>query len=261
MKNSAVAIEKRPITLSWNQELLSKKIIFIVPLIAIFGFALIFFIFPYGYYLKLTKEDGVVESGTFIFYFASFIVAFSLANRFFKSKNKSYAILSLILCMGLFYIAMEEISWGQRIFGIKTPDIFMTANYKKEMNTHNVKWFPLHELYMVVGFYAAFFRFFLTKGIKDRYPVIVNLIAPDSYLFFYFFPAFAVYFYYVFIRPFETSLFGDHFLRARFAHMRDPFQEPAELLLSMGFLLFVLINKYRQKTGKMSESSGNAGAR
>jgi hypothetical protein len=251
MKNSAVALDKCPMILSRNQELLSKKIIFIAPLAAILGFAIIFFSLPYEYYIWLIREDGIVEYGTAICYFAAFTVAFSVAKSLYKSRNILYAFLWFILFLGLFYIAMEEISWGQRILHIRTPEMFANINYKKEMNTHNTKWFPLYQLYVVAGFYGSFIRLLIPGKLKQLYHEKVNLIAPPYFLFFYFFPAFVVYSYYAFVYPFETSLFGAHFLRDRFINMRDPLQEPSELLLSMGFLLFVLINKYRQKTGKM----------
>jgi hypothetical protein len=41
--------------------------------------------------------------------------------------------------LGLFclFVAGEEISWAQRIFGVTPPKIFLTGNYQQEFNFHN----------------------------------------------------------------------------------------------------------------------------
>ena len=42
----------------------------------------------------------------------------------------------------MFFIAFgEEISWGQRIFGIETPEYMRTANVQEELNIHNLELF------------------------------------------------------------------------------------------------------------------------
>ena len=38
---------------------------------------------------------------------------------------------------GCLLIALEEISWGQRLFGYQPPDVFLTDNYQQEFNLHN----------------------------------------------------------------------------------------------------------------------------
>jgi hypothetical protein len=37
-----------------------------------------------------------------------------------------------------FLVAMEEISWGQRVFGYRPPAYFLENNYQQELNLHNV---------------------------------------------------------------------------------------------------------------------------
>lgn len=36
-------------------------------------------------------------------------------------------------------VALEEISWGQRIFGVETPDFLTSRNLQKETNLHNLE--------------------------------------------------------------------------------------------------------------------------
>ena len=44
-------------------------------------------------------------------------------------------MLLALFCLG---VAGEEISWGQRLFGFKPPDVFLERNYQQELNLHNV---------------------------------------------------------------------------------------------------------------------------
>lgn len=43
-------------------------------------------------------------------------------------------------------VALEEISWGQRLLGYETPRYFLENNYQKELNVHNVMSTELRKL-------------------------------------------------------------------------------------------------------------------
>ena len=45
----------------------------------------------------------------------------------------------LFWAFGTFFIMAEEISWGQRIFGIETPDSLKELNYQGEISLHNLQ--------------------------------------------------------------------------------------------------------------------------
>ena len=53
------------------------------------------------------------------------------------------------LCLVLVVIGMEEISWGQRIFGFATPDRLAEMNWQAEFNFHNVQTDLSETLYYV----------------------------------------------------------------------------------------------------------------
>ena len=36
-------------------------------------------------------------------------------------------------------VALEEISWGQRILGLRTPELLLEVNRQKELNLHNIE--------------------------------------------------------------------------------------------------------------------------
>lgn len=92
---------------------------------------------------KLSVEDGVIEYLSSLFFFIAALISFY---HFFvvKSVDKSYFLRTrknyLILLLGLFFLfcAGEEISWGQRILGIETPEYMLRENAQKEFNFHNL---------------------------------------------------------------------------------------------------------------------------
>jgi len=86
-------------------------------------------------YHFLFKEDGPLESiATVGVFFAALLFFFAyIKHRYVKN------VFFLLFSLGLFLLFMEEISWGQRIFGLQTPDIFQQTNAQKEINLHNFK--------------------------------------------------------------------------------------------------------------------------
>ena len=126
-----------------------------------------------GFYLFYTdshgfeqyvQEDGIVEWITVAGLLAGAIVCFSRFAKSFVTRNRWFLFISFCLGLFLFFSAGEEISWGQRIFGIKSPEYFQANNAQQETNLHNlvVGGFKLNKLIfsllLVIGlcFYLAF---------------------------------------------------------------------------------------------------------
>lgn len=93
-------------------------------------------------YHYLQGEDGLVEYATFlVFLLSSLITFYSL--KFVKQlpfKGNWRSILQLVFigfALFWFVIAGEEISWGQRILGIDTPEKIRDVNTQGELNLHN----------------------------------------------------------------------------------------------------------------------------
>ncbi|MCK4817371.1 tetratricopeptide repeat protein, partial [bacterium] len=241
-----------------NRKRLLKRTIFFFPVIFVFCFVFLKVEFI-EIYRDVTREDGFIEYTQSLIYFLSFIFALSIAISFFKKKCNLYSLLYLVLSLGLFFVSMEEIGWGQRIFNITIPGYFIEHNVQSELSFHNLsKARPyVNELYILVGFFGAFSWLMLPKKIKANYNSMVNYFVPNRFLTFYFFPVFAIYIYIahisgILVHWFRINSFHiGHLDESYFIDWRD--QEPAELLLSFGFLLFVLINKYRQNKNKIFE--------
>jgi hypothetical protein len=86
-------------------------------------------------YEQLTQEDGLVEWATFV----SFVAGSFL---FLLSALRSEARWPRLFLAGLsafcFFVAGEEISWGQRLLAFQPPEIFLEHNYQQEANLHNL---------------------------------------------------------------------------------------------------------------------------
>jgi len=150
------------------------------------------------------------------------------------------AVLYGLLCIGLLFVSIEEISWGQRILNIEAPKYFWQHNLQQEITFHNMmEMSKLHNIYILVGAYGAFAwifaRLFLSR-VKNNYRNVIKFIVPDWFLSLYFFPLFSLYIMLEYIYPPRSWTF---------LAWRD--QEPVELLLSLGFLSFVVINYFRLK--------------
>ena len=86
-------------------------------------------------YIFCTYEDMYGEWGQFYFFLATFV--FSILNSI-NPANGRYRWFFMLLALASFYTFMEEISWGQRLFGFDTPEYFAKNSYQDEANLHNL---------------------------------------------------------------------------------------------------------------------------
>lgn len=109
----------------------------IVTILVLLGTYFAFTNFHYfeNYYVR---EDGPLEWLTFIAHICTFSVCII---RLIRCKGPFLTLLNLsLLGIGLIFLfgAGEEISWGQRIFLIPSPDYFIQHNSQREINIHNL---------------------------------------------------------------------------------------------------------------------------
>jgi lysylphosphatidylglycerol synthetase-like protein (DUF2156 family) len=89
-------------------------------------------------FLRLTLEDGFIESLTAL---ALIATAGLCGYRAWRLRGQRGAVfIGATILIGLTYVvgAGEELSWGQRILGIKTPEYFVLHNKQQEINLHNL---------------------------------------------------------------------------------------------------------------------------
>ena len=197
-------------------------------------------------YSIIIREDGPIEYSTVIVYLAAFIVSVNIL-RFFKN-DKKFFVLFLVFSIGFFIIAMEEISWGQRILGFNTPDWFPESS-QHETNLHNLD--SLIQFRHASMMSASLFgtkAWLVLPQIQKKFSVfsektyrtILRVVIPSKYLMGYFFPVFIVFF----IFDISSSTIFNFEYRINFILYES---EPFELLLSIGILIFVLTSYFKQK--------------
>lgn len=208
------------------------------------------------YWAALAVEDGPAESMTSVFYLLASAIAVGITLREYKQKSfdtttRTTATLAVIF----FLIAMEEISWGQRIFAVQSPDFFVENNQQGELNLHNfLSRYPLHLLYILVGLHGAFAWKYFPHSLKTKFPRVCRILIPDRILFWYFFPTVLIYLYYDYISVFLVKVLGwtsFDFKLGSEAWLIARDQEPIELLLSIGILCFTAMLYNRQTHQKL----------
>ena len=83
-----------------------------------------------------SREDGPIEYATFASFVVASLLAFASAGRLRTDRRRMLAAAALGAV--LFVAAGEEISWGQRLFDIDTPEVLVDGNRQDELNLHNV---------------------------------------------------------------------------------------------------------------------------
>ena len=84
---------------------------------------------------RLSREDYWVENLTAVWFLLAGLLLFvtALVERSFFRR-----CVYILGGITMVFVAGEEISWGQRIFGFATPDFLMRLNESKEFNVHNI---------------------------------------------------------------------------------------------------------------------------
>lgn len=223
-------------------------------------------------YKKFIIEDGPVEYATAAIYFIAFAWGLGLTRRLKRKGDAGWAVFYFVVSLALLLISLEEISWGQRIFRVETPELVRQRNLQGEIGVHNLSSFRLllHPAYILIGFVGAFGSLFLSwLGVPAR---LRGRLLPAPRLFMYFLPCCLFYLAAEIVSPFTTirymgdlgALYGGnleipHGPLALPAYLLDlvrdlvpewagrggenftfwRHQEPVELLLSIGILQYV----------------------
>ena len=219
-----------------------KILVFLFPITLFSIFLYIKLLSPDTYIYYCFPEDSVIEYAQAFFYFISSMLSFFVSIKFLKNKLALHGVLYGILAIGLLFICLEEISWGQRLFNLKIFVYFEQHNLQHEITFHNLDIMKpiLFYIVMLVGFYGAFawlfVRLFVPRA-KTKCVHIVNYLVPDWFISSYFFFVFFIFTLLHFMHPHQYG----------FLSWRD--EEIAELLCSLGFLSFVVTNYLRLRTG------------
>ena len=209
-----------------------KITVFIFPLLFV---AFMLYLRKYHFYTydRIGAEDNLLEWIQFFLYLFSGILTILLGYRY--RKNKFLLAIYILLTLGMFFIAFEEISWGERVCGFTDhaliPENLLERNVQGEINFHNIDSFhsKIGYLYILIGIGGCFSWvgiYFLEKSkkVKKDFKKILRHISPTWIFFFYFFP--------LFINLLSTKRYG---------FMPQDY-EVAETCLALGVFLFFLGN-------------------
>lgn len=186
-------------------------------------------------YKNMVAEDRLVENLTALAFFGCGIIAYLMTKKsqVFQGKllQKTCYVGCLILAICFFFIAGEEISWGQRIFHLQTPAAILAQNRQAEINLHNSEaiWPFVYIAYSLIAGYGAIMWIFEWL-FSPLFPKNHNLnllsraLIPKGYLFL----NFAIIWLYVWLRrnhgPWKYQLW----------------EELSELILVTGVLVHLL---------------------
>jgi hypothetical protein len=128
--------------------------------------SLLFLINP-AVFSALSLEDGPVEWGSAVLlFFSSAVCSLCYAKvRKLVSVSMVTKLTLVLLALVFFVIAMEEISWFQRILNLETPLLFK-GNEQGEINFHNYATNRMENLY----YFGAFLFLVVLPFLRVLYP-------------------------------------------------------------------------------------------
>ena len=190
-------------------------------------------------YKWFTGEDAFAENLQVLLWSLALFLGFSVMGQLWKNRAKTFALLYLVLNLGMIFILGEEISWGQRIFGWETSEKMKAINKQEETNIHNIegvgdkiKW-----LHVIIGAYGTIFPLLAMRLRSDsRYHEAASWLVPHFTLVPYFFATLAWRLQANLWKPPKKLYF-----------VITEYSEVLELVLAVAFFMFLLFQSRRLK--------------
>lgn len=140
-----------------------KKVVFVLPFLGFFTIYVIS-LWPFNILKEIVKEDRIIEYLQFYVLFAGSLYHLIISYFLIRNKQYLYSVISILTAIGLFAIAGDEISWGQRIIGFEASEEFKAVNRQDETTFHNlvaVEWLVIYS-YIFLSFIGLVGRGFMT---------------------------------------------------------------------------------------------------
>ncbi len=93
---------------------------------------------PDVFRFEFTVEDGFVEWCSVLVLFCTMIVCAKRCWTLRRVRPPVFLTVTALLTLLCLFGAGEEISWGQRVFGLETPDYLKERNAQGELGLHNL---------------------------------------------------------------------------------------------------------------------------
>jgi hypothetical protein len=174
---------------------------------------------------RLSREGGFFENSQFFLYLLSGVVTVYFSKTLFQTR-KFLSIIYLILGLLFLFIAGEEVSWGQRVFELITPDWLKSINDQDEITIHNISFIndKQYLAYMLLGYYGVFSWLVNALNSSRGFVRKFHLLMPPAYLGLFFLPVFLY-------NAFYFSTIGSYHALSEFS----------EFMLALGVFLFVIL--------------------
>lgn len=111
-------------------------ILIMIAVLTLFGFVSSY-THPDFFRYHYTVEDGFIEWLTVVALAATMIVCLRRAWLLRRQAKPLFMAMTILFGLAFLFGAGEEISWGQRLLGIESPEFFQNYNAQGETNLHN----------------------------------------------------------------------------------------------------------------------------
>jgi len=182
-------------------------------------------------YKVLTGEDRLAENLQVYCWLLAFGMGWLVIRRLGKAGRYGMAFLYFCLTAGIFLIIGEEVSWGQRLFDWETPEALKAVNRQHETNIHSLEGMvdTFRSLYLLIGAYGTILPLLFFRARQSAsYQNIFSLLTPHYTLLPYFLATLIWRIYLNFWKLPEKYYFEI-----------SKYSEVVELILALGFLLFI----------------------
>jgi hypothetical protein len=223
---------------TWRLEPDRALMIALFPIMAMFAFVATV-PFP-RLFAWVIEEDHLVEWSQFVLILSASVLFARVSVRLIRTARRRLGMLYALLALGAYFVAGEEIAWGQRILGLRTPMKLEAINAQQEISIHNI--YSLHAAFiyavMLVGLYGAVMPLVgLAFSADRRRSALSHLLIPPLCLV----PAFLVPFSYRFWR----LVFRPELNYSYRTFVITKFSEIGEVCLYFGLLVFAWLTLRR----------------
>jgi len=184
----------------------------------------------YEYILIFWGENKLLENVQFILFSLGVILSLRMTWLTKTQVEKPFVwAFYLLFSFGLFFIAMEEIAWGQQFLQFNTPEIIKDFNAQNEFTLHNVEFLQDRTdfLNLIFGL-GGLFGLWLSSQRKFHMLGIPAILSP--------------WFIMIFLLS-SLGVFNDFYsVSTQFDYSLHKQTETVELLIAGGTFLFVWVN-------------------
>jgi len=155
------------------------QIVFFISPLIILAVLYIVSLWPSNYFLEFVKEDKPIENLQVIVLLVGVGVLSWQLWQYRQILSPWKKALTAFMILGLFFVAGDEISWGQRLLGITTPDALREINLQEETTLHNIQGVQgfTESAYLIIGIFGGFGWIF-----KKYLPRRLQFFIAPSYL-------------------------------------------------------------------------------